>query len=190
MANWKIHSKIYPLLRKIFPANLYFKEECDAIAGLLSLIQETPKTALDIGTGTGDSLFLLNNVERRVLLDHSLSMLSKLKPRAADRRVIGNAEDLPVRAGHFDLISCIGLSEYVVSKENLLREVFQAVKSGGHALITFSPRSRHSRLRNLLGKRIYPFSESEAIDLIAAQGFYVARNSKTRLQIQYLLQKL
>ncbi len=190
MTNWKTRSRIYSFLRHIFPANLFFKEECDAIARFLAAIPEAPKTLLDLGTGTGDSLHLVKNAQKRVLLDHSWSMLSRVKCGTTDYRVIGDLESLPLKSGQFDILSCIGASEYVAGKAALLRQIFLVLKPGGHALVTFSPKSWYTTLRNLLGIRIYPLSESTVQDLVTAQSFYIVKASRTRMQSQFLLQKL
>lgn len=189
MSGWQSRARYYHLFRRIFPANRIYDEERYETQRLLKMVSEN-QLLLDLGTGIGDSLDLLEGHTRKVLLDFSLPMLSRVEVLESEHKVVGRIEQLPVRSQSFDIITCIGVSEYVPGKALLLRQIFMALKPGGFALITFSPKTWYSRLRNILGKRIFPLSGSTAHDLIAAQGFFIVRVTKTRMQSQYLLQKL
>ncbi len=191
MANWKQRSKIYHLFRKSIFAKSIFADECYSITKLLKLIpQKSLKKVLDIGTGIGDSLHLLDDFTNRFLLDYSFDMLSKLKLQSSDTRLIGNVSTLPLKKNSFDLITCIGVSEYISEKDVLLHQIYKSLKKEGYALVTFSPPKILNKMRNLSGKRIYPISGSTAHDIIAAQRFFIVQILKTQLQSQYLLQKL
>lgn len=190
MAEWNSRARFYHKFRRVFPVNRIYDEERYEIQGLMKMIPRGRGLLLDLGTGIGDSLDLLDGDFRKILLDSSLSMLSRAEVLDSEHKVIGRLEQLPVRNQSCDVITCIGVSEYVPGKALMFRQVFRALKPGGFALFTFSPKTWYSRLRNLLGKRIYPLSGSTAHDLIAAQGFFIVRVTKTRMQSQYLLQKL
>lgn len=145
---------------------------------------------MDIGTGIGDSLFLLDDFPNRVLCDFSYEMIKQVNPRESDIRLVGNVKALPFKDNYFELITCIGVSEYIMEKEILLRQIYKILAPGGHLLITFSPPKMINKLRKLLGKRIYYTKNSTTHDLIAAQGFFIVRYAKTKIQSQFLLQKL
>ena len=189
MSNWKQRSKIYHLFRKSIFAKNIFEDECYSLTKLLKLIpQKSKKKVLDIGTGIGDSLHLLDDFTNRFLLDYSFDMLSKLKLQNSDTRLVGNVSTLPLKENSFDLITCIGVSEYISQKDILLRQIYKSLKKEGYALVTFSPPKILNKIRNLSGKRIYPVSGSTAHNIIAAQRFFTVQILKTKLQSQYLLQ--
>ena len=167
-----------------------FEEECNSIKKLLNLIQKPPQRTLDLGTGIGDSLHLLNAFTNRILLDFSYDMISRVNFRESDTCLVANVNILPFKKKNFDLITCIGVSEYILEKEILLRQIYQFLSPEGYSLITFSPPKAINKMRSLLGNRIYPIKGSTTHDLIAAQGFFLVRYVKTKMQSQYLLQKL
>ncbi len=190
MGKWKFRSRFYRWFRRLFPINLIYLEEIDNLVTLLEIISEKPRRILDLGTGIGETLNYLPDGEKRVLLDASWSMISWVTPRPQDSKIIGMLPYLPLKPNCVDLITCIGTSEYIPQKALLLHSIYQTLKPSGYAIITFSPKNILNRLRNLLGKTIYPLSGSTATDLMAAQGFYIVRAYRTMIQSQYLVQKL
>lgn len=190
MGNWKVRAKLYHWFRRIFPVNFIFYREIENILGLIEHLSKEPESVLDLGTGIGDTLQYLPNGKRRTLLDYSIEMLSRANGNINDKKVIGDLIHLPIKKNKFDLITCIGASEYIQPKAILLKEIYECLNPDGYALITFSPKNMFTRFRKLLCKQIYPLSGSTAYDLIAAQGFFVVWVYKSTMQSQYLLQKI
>jgi ubiquinone/menaquinone biosynthesis C-methylase UbiE len=190
VGNWEVRAKFYHWFRCIFPINLIFDQEIDNALDLLDRIPKEPESVLDLGTGIGDTLQFLPTGKKRLLLDYSFEMLSKAKVNGNDKKVVGNLVHLPLKKNNFDLITCIGVSEYIQPKAVLLHEIYECLQPDGYALITFSPKNMFTRLRKLLGKKVYPLSGSTAYDLIAAQKFFVVWVYKSTMQSQYLLQKI
>jgi len=190
MGNWKFRSRIYHWFRKIFPINRCFYQEIHNLKELLEKVSNNPKQILDLGTGIGDSLQYLPNGNMRILLDNSLFMLDKTPISAEDKKIKADLLSLPFKKQKFELITCIGVSEYIRAKAILLQEIYECLKPGGFVIITFSPKGIIGKLRNLLGNKIYPLSGSRAHDLIAAQNFYMLWAYKSKMQSQYLIQKL
>jgi len=50
--------------------------------------------------------------------------------------VIGNAEHLPLRAAHFDLVICTQMLEYVPEPASAVAEIFRVLKPGGMFLLS------------------------------------------------------
>ena len=190
MKKWQLRAKVYHWFRKVFPVRYFFAEETDNLLDLLERVSNRPRTILDLGTGIGDTLKYLPAGENRILLDFSPDMLAHAVALPGDQKIIGNVLNLPVKQQKFDLITCIGVSEYVREKAVLLQQIYDSLNPEGFAIITFSPKSMITRLRKLLGKKIYPLSGSTAHDLIAARGFYLVWAYKSTMQSQYLVQKL
>jgi len=186
---WWIRARVYRWFRKVFPISRFYRSECERIQDLLELIENHPQRILDLGTGIGESLSLLPDSSLRVQLDRSRHMLKQAPNNPNDRKIQGDILHLPFKSEQFDLITCIGTSEYIREKDILLQEAYRVLKDGGYLLITFSPPNIYNRLRNLLGKRIYTLSGSKAHDLAAAYQFFIVRAYRTTMQSQYLLQK-
>ena len=190
MGKWNFRARIYHWFRHVYPISLFFASECERLDELIDLVNAPPERVLDLGTGIGETLPHIPAGKMRILLDQSYSMLRRAPAGPRDRKVLGDILQLPFRTEQFDLITCVGTSEYIPAKALLLRSIYQALKPGGYAIVTFSPRNIYSRLRNLLGKRIYPLSGSTTHDLLAAQNFFILRAYRTKMQSQYLLQKI
>ena len=154
MKKWQLRAKIYYWFRKVFPINLFFAEETDNLLDLLERVTSQPKNILDLGTGIGDTLKYLPIGERRVLLDFSPAMLANAPAFPGDQKIIGDILQMPVKQQKFDLITCIGVSEYIYEKAVLLEQIYDSLNPEGFAIITFSPKNMITRLRKLLGKRI------------------------------------
>jgi len=190
MDKWGLRALVYRWFRRVYPIRWFFQSEQRHLENLVTLLDHQPERIADLGTGLGETLPLLPGGRIRILLDQSQAMLKRAQTGPTDARVIGDILSPPLKPGSFDLVTCIGTSEYIPAKALLLQEMYTLLKPGGYALITFSPRNLYSRLRNLLGKRIYPLSGSTAYDLLAAEGFYIVRAYRTKMQSQYLVQKI
>lgn len=190
MKSWHIRARIYRWFRRIFPINLLYSDEVDNLLGLLEHLSYNPRRILDLGTGIGDSLPYLPRGKQRFLLDSSAAMLTRIPASQCEQKIYADALQLPFKKQQFDLITCIGVSEYIRPKARLLREIYECLKPNGYAIITFSPKGLLTQLRKLLGKRIFPLSGSTAIDLFAAQNFFVVWSYRSTIQSQYLVQRL
>lgn len=190
MGNWRFRSRFYHWFRRVFPINIYYRQEIYNVTSLLEKVTNNPKQILDIGTGIGEMLTFLPKGKKRILLDNSLFMLKKAPTSEEDQKVIAELLNLPIKKEKIELITCIGVSEYVREKTVFLHQIYESLKPGGFTIITFSPKGLICTLRNLLGKKIYPLSGSRAHDLFAAQNFFIVCSYKSKMQSQYLIQKL
>lgn len=189
MGRWQLRSRVYFLFRKIFPVNLIYNKEIKNITDLLAQITIKPTCVLDIGTGIGETLKYLPAGKKRILLDFSSQMLAKAPKSPNDQKIIADCLNLPVKTDCMDLVTCIGVSEYNKQKAVLSREIYSCIKPGGYAIITFSPPGIISKLRTLLGDKIYPLSNSGVKDIFAQQGFFTVAVLESTMQSQYLLKK-
>ena len=104
---------------------------------------------LDVGCGTGYNLKVFQEFGSAVGCDISLEALDYSKKRGLDKIIQSNAEDLPFKDNHFDLITLLDVLYHknVQSDVNALRECRRTLKKDGYLLITDSAfnflRSQH-----------------------------------------------
>lgn len=110
---------------------------------MLSRIEATPSTVLDVGAGTGWLLLALAARwpdARVVALDGSAGMLSVARQRVAQawpRRqsgfewLIAEASSMPLPDGSVDLVTVAFVLELVDDRRRLLREIARVLRPGG-----------------------------------------------------------
>jgi SAM-dependent methyltransferase len=183
---WRVKSKLYDTLRPGF----ILKAENETVR---SLLQQIPSNAirrvLDVGTGTGNSYRLLDAYTvLKVGLDASLAML--LENRSGGVLVTGSILNAPFRAGTFDLILCVGVSEYLADTALLLQSLHVLLTNKGYLVFTVSPKKKLNYLRLVSGHRLYLRDEMDAENMIKDNRFELVVRAATILQVQFLLRKI
>lgn len=145
---------------------------------------------LDLGTGIGNVLKLIPQKVSAFPVDCSFEMVKKAKKNINSNFVVGDALTLPFRSSVFGLGFAIGIFEYIKDREGFFREFSRVIRPHGLAIITSSPNTILTAMRNLLGHRVYPIDPEEFNERAHQAGFITIRQSKTLLQNQYLLLKL
>ena len=92
----------------------------------------TPRSILDLGTGTSDLLEAVDGVPLRVGLDFKIDHLLYLRAGSRVRRVVGDARRLPFRDGSVDLVTSSHFFHHFTPDENreILRESLRAGRKG------------------------------------------------------------
>lgn len=185
MQTWDLKAKIYnsmrslPLIRAIYAAE---KNRILHLLGEREFIKH-----LDLGTGTGSSLEVFRHSRWLVVSDFSREMIRITRCRHRGPAILLNAEaGLPFKNESFDLVSAIGVVEYVCNLNSLLAECRRITVRNGFFLLTNSPPRRLNRLRALTGDApmLRPGTMLEAV--LAEQGWCVFKKSESLLQEQYL----
>ncbi|MGH7570676.1 MAG: class I SAM-dependent methyltransferase [Gemmatimonadota bacterium] len=92
-------------------------------------------TALDVGCGTGASTRPLIRLARRVVgLDSSLAMLAHAHRLSEMSYVAGRAEEVPFRAGSFDLLT-VSLTFHWLDRERFLLEALRVLHPHGLVVV-------------------------------------------------------
>jgi ubiquinone/menaquinone biosynthesis C-methylase UbiE len=99
---------------------------------------------LDLGCGTGIlTRSLLDESHYVTSLDCSKQMLEKLEESLKDSNcttflgtVLGNVAETSFSAESFDAIICIGVFQYQLNDDDLLREISRILKKGGFGVFT------------------------------------------------------
>ena len=151
-------------------------------------ISVAPTRILDLGCGTGLALAGLAGSlpgTEVVGLDLSMAMLRQAEQSAAIRELVqGSVEDLPFGARSFDLVSALGLMDYVQDPAAVLTGIRQILLPAGHLVFTYPSgdswaRASRDAVRRLAGRsssvRALPLASRWVDQLLERNGFLLVR---------------
>ena len=202
---WKIQALTYKRIRQNPLSRFFLNKEHKGILSLLDYLNINDKensnqinSLLDLGTGRGDILSLLkknktfsSNVNI-VAVDNCDKMLLYAKKDFSNVKFIqADVLNLPFKDSEFDLIFCVGLTEYI-KLENLslfLKNLKKILKKNGHIIISISKPNILNRFRYLFGHKIYLINDLDFEDKVLGNNNYLKIDKKisTSLQVQYLV---
>lgn len=153
--------------------------------------QGRPRRALDVGTGTGRYVPLLESAGARMIVGLDLSM-PMLGYNASGRpRVCGDACRLPFPDGSFDLVCSSLMAGDVEDLGSWVREAARVLAPGGHLVYSdFHPSWNAERWRRTFrttdGRRVelsyFPHAINEHLALLAHEPFEVRTIREPRLE--------
>ena len=92
--------------------------------------------ALDIGVGSG---FLFKELSKRGCntwgSDFAFNMAQNCHKRYGNRFMVADIETLPVRDDSFDLVTCLGVLEYLTHEEKAIGELYRIIRPGGYLVL-------------------------------------------------------
>ncbi len=188
---WALKSGFYQIARKNPLSYFFLTNERKGLKKLISELDISNHSAiLDLGVGRGNSLSLLPRSEQIISIDNCFDMVFRTRQENPDLLFIqADACALPFADNYFDLISCVGLSEYIQDINNLLNDINRVLARKKSVIFTISPKNPLTFLRFLLGHKLYPYSDREICNLFESHNFIVVDKVKTMLQFQYLITK-
>lgn len=187
MSCWAWKAPLYSCVRNLPPFNLFLHAEKKNLARLLRALEQLPALHLDIGSGTGDSLPLFQTHPRVLCSDASFAMLRQLSHAT---KLLAAAENLPFAAESFDLVSAIGVLEYVKAGARFFEEAHRVLRPQGYFLFTSAPRGYANTLRALWGERLYLRNEEGVREVLSKTHWRVVAHARTFLQEQWLAQRI
>lgn len=188
---WSLKAKFYAAWRTNFPFDFILKEENKKLELMLGSIEVSNKTIIDLGTGAGNVLQYLVDSKLTIGIDFSFSMLQATRQSYPGVNLLqANTIALPIKSNSIELITAIGLSEYLKNIEPFFKETFRILKNNGFLILTFSPRGIWSRLRLLLGHPVYQRTLTDLITIASNERFQMIKNSSSLMQAQVLFQKI
>jgi trans-aconitate methyltransferase len=184
---WNITGHFYSLFRAIPGINFIYRQEKKALSELLEkLTINEPIQHLDLGSGNGSTYDIFPPHHQICAIDHSASMLAALKKKYPNVTTIcGDLFDT-IPDEKFDLISLIGVSEYISELPLLLNLIGKHLQENGALLITAANPSLWNQLRRLHGHRLWLRKRENLRLMLQDVGFCVMAEKKTLLQIQLL----
>ena len=159
---WKLQSPFYSILRRNPVSIVFLKAELNATRKLFESIPiDTYHRILDVGIGRGDSLEILRKYSTQIFgIDNCYNMLKRSSRNFPKVDFIrADILSLPFSISIFNLLICVGVSEYIKDKEKLLKNVYISLKPGGMAIITISTCHFLNYLSSLIKLLIFFFSE-------------------------------
>jgi ubiquinone/menaquinone biosynthesis C-methylase UbiE len=111
--------------------------------------RQTRLRVLDVGCGSGDVLDGLDRDGLSVIgVDRVPTMLAQAaRTHPADRFIVADATRLPISDSSVDLITCLGVLEYIPDYEAALASFFDKLRPGGYLIVSFP--NRRSLFRSL-----------------------------------------
>jgi ubiquinone/menaquinone biosynthesis C-methylase UbiE len=188
---WNLKAKLYRSVRKSFPFNLILKSENKRLELLLCSLDIDGKKVVDLGTGTGNALQYLTDSNFVCGIDLTFSMLKVARQLYPGVELIqADALKLPVKTNAVEIVTAVGLSEYMRDIESLFKESYRLLKTNGYLIITFSPPGIWTGLRLLIGHSIFPRTLDELKKIAQNERFQLIENHRSLMQIQVLFQKI
>jgi len=187
MTLWHWKAPLYSRVRRLPLLKSVLQNEIHQLRKLVRALPSPVGSHLDVGTGCGDSLEAFPDCKFRIHLDSSRAMLGRT---AYPRKTVSEAEHLPFPNETFDLVSAIGLLEYIQDFSVFLKEAGRVLKCRGHLLFTSSPPVIGNRMRGLLGERIHCLPRTELRSFLEKDNWKICTTARTWLQDQWLVQKV
>jgi predicted TPR repeat methyltransferase len=187
MKLWSVWAPLYRYLRRPWPLSAILRQEDEA---LLELLPTFAKHAciVDLGCGNGHIGRMLSASAPVIGIDASLAMLNTLS-NDFYYPINAKAHCLPLNAQSVDLVLAIGLCEYIDSLSSLFESIARVTKPGGYVLVSTSPANFYTRLRSVLGHRIYVHSKRNLLDWSENAGLRCLREKELFSQHLFVLQK-
>ena len=184
MSLWALKAPLYSCVRGIPLLHKILHNEKKQLTRLLHMMPRS-RLQLDIGSGSGDSLTLFHASRRLLCLDSSFAMLRRAPYPC---KLVAHAQHLPFAAATFDLISAIGVLEYVQDETRFLAEVHRTLQPHGFFLFTSSPRVPANFLRLLSGERLYLRNSTQVREALMSGHWRIVAHARTFMQEQWLVQ--
>ena len=186
---WDVKAGVYDRLRRLpFSRTIYERE----IRNLASMVpQRQVARHLDIGTGTGSSLFIFPQPEKLLVIsDISRGMLhAAQRMRTLPAVQFDAGARLPFADDVFDLISAIGVTEYILDLAYFLRETRRITTPEADLIMTSSPPRFATRLRRLNGARPTARSDAQVKKTLREAGWQIIASDTSFMQTQWLCRK-
>lgn len=193
MPRWSVKSFLYHYYRRIFPFNRILGIENKRLKELLQLVPKEHEVILDIGTGHGNALRILDvspvNRKLSVGIDLSRQMLKCARNSVSSEFIQGDVFHLPLPDRSVTLVLAVGLLEYLPEFTSFFTEICRVVKKDGNVILTISPRNIFFYFRRLFGHRLYSIAAGQFEALADSYSLELVKKSRTFMQIQYLYQK-
>jgi len=187
---WNLKSSVYHRIRLIPGIRWVIDQESGHLRNLLPDTIHQQSFILDVGSGAGTSLDIFPDDIPVVAVDHSFSMVKQAgRRRGRLYGIVADARALPIKSGTVPFCSCIGVSEYISSVRNMLKEFSRVLLPEGLLLITSARKNLLNRIRYLLGHRLFLFPKQAWDQWLGTAGFRLAGQRRSMLQYQYFAEK-
>lgn len=189
---WNLVAPVYARIRELPGLEAIRKTEHESLARLIREIPDKRKRRiLDLGTGAGLVFHLLNNPDSICVgVDRSRGMIGYASRRFPEAAFVqADVTRLPFGRATFDLIVCVGLTEYLKNLKPLISGIEFVLEPGGFSIVTLSPRCLMNYLRVCAGHRLYLRTQADLAPVLGDSSLTIIRSAATKTQTQFLLSK-
>ena len=187
---WRLKRRLFETFRNSGPFKTILEKENQNLVYLLNQISLADKRVLDLGVGTGNVLNFLKDAHKVIGIDFSESMLLSTKKHFPEANLVrANVVQLPIRSDCLDVITAVGLVEYLKDIIPLVEEVSRSLRHKGYFLLTFSPPNIWTRLRLFLGHPLYPRNLDQIASVARFNQFELCYHTQSMMQVQVLFVK-
>lgn len=186
---WDWKAKNYDRYRSLFPLRWLLYRELENIRALLFQIKLNQGPILDVGTGTGTALDLFPNSTTTVAVDSSLNMIKIARRKKACYFVVADALALPFKNSTFELVTAVGIFEYLSNQAAFLEEAKRVCEAAGYVLLTLSQLNMFNLFRLFLAQPLRLLTYKNFINKTHRAGFNCLLKKKSLMQFQVLLQR-
>lgn len=164
--------------------------ERQAVRSLLNTTDlDNTSIVVDLGTGAAGPP-VLKNYAISIGIDWAFNMLKMAKRfDCASFFIQGDSLSTPIKSSAADVITAIGLTEYLRDHDAFLTETGRILKPGGHLLITTSPPNIFNYLRHLYNPKLNLKNSDYWRRLCLDKGLKFISEVKTVIQTAMLFRK-
>ena len=119
--------------------------------------------ALDIGIGSG---VLLKELSKRGcdvwgadfsmnIIRNAYKRLGSINAKIVNRLMVAEIETLPIKSDSCDLVTCLGVLEYLPNNKNALGELYRIIRPRGYLILAVASYHRCGSLLNLVKNKIF-----------------------------------
>ena len=187
---WDLKTRFYKLFRSAFPFGTILNKENGNLISLLNQAGLREKTVVDLGVGTGNVIQFLSEAKHVFGIDFTNLMLHETKANFPFVEIVqADALFLPIKTKSVDIITAVGLIEYIEDEIPFFKESCRILKNNGYLILTFSPANIWTRLRLLLGHPIYARRLEQITGVAYLCNFQIKDYQQSLMQTQILMQK-
>ncbi|MDW7680180.1 MAG: class I SAM-dependent methyltransferase [bacterium] len=187
---WKSKKTLYERFRHRAPFQKILERENENLLRLLKQTHHCDKAVVDLGVGIGNVIQFLPDAKTLIGIDYSDSMIKSTREHFPHcKLILADVMHIPLSSNSVDLITAVGLTEYLKDIIPLAKEVCRVLKPGGFLIITFSPKNILTRLRVLLGRPVYSRKPEQMISVAKFCGFEIVDELQSLMQHQALFAK-
>jgi len=188
---WNFKSWFFKSFRSGFPFGTILNKENENLILLLDQAKIEGKTVVDVGVGTGNVVRFLNKSKRVFGIDFTFSMLEKFHIKFPVVDIIqADALCIPLKSESVDVITAVGLIEYIKDAIPFFEESCRILKNNGYLVLTFSPANIWTWMRVLLGHPLYSRKLDQITGVANLCSFKTKDFRQSMMQHQVLMQKV
>ncbi|MFQ5627731.1 MAG: class I SAM-dependent methyltransferase [bacterium] len=188
MTAWDIKARFYNSARSLPILKQFYQAEIRNLQRLLPA--RSFGIHLDIGTGTGASLAVFPTSKLKVISDCSQKMLAEAKKAFRSPAIQLDANHkLPFQSHTFDLVSAIGVLEYLHDADIFFSETHRVAKKGAAFVLTSTPPGLFAKLRAVTGSPPRQRSGESIRSSLHRCGWNVKKQDRSLMQNQWFCRK-